>query len=140
MLDAENARFVEERMERSAEGLRRRQVTAEGLLDDNPRAARAARLAEPLDHLLERTGRDGEVVQRMRSTAEFHAERGVGSRSTIVTADVVESLLKLREDRLVKTAVLLNARARSGSELLDRPVGPCTPMTGTWRCPRCSIA
>jgi hypothetical protein len=71
MVDAENARLVEDRVERRTQRLRGREVTAEGLLDDNARAAGAARLAEPLDHSGEHTRRDCEIVQWVRGTAEF---------------------------------------------------------------------
>ena len=42
------------------------QVAAERLLDDQPRALGAARLAQPLDHRREHAGRDGQVVRGMR--------------------------------------------------------------------------
>ena len=106
------------------------EVTAEGLLDDHARAAGAARPTEALDHLLEHARRDCEIVQRVRSTAELLAERGVGGRSAVVAADVAEPLLELREDRLVEAAVLLDALAGARPELLVRPVRPCDPDDG----------
>ena len=124
------ARLVEDRVERRAERLRGREVTAEGFLDDHARAAGAARLAKPLDHPREHTWRDGEIVQRVGSIAELFAERGVGGRSAVVATDVAKPLLELREDGLVDAAVSLDTRTGARPELLDRPVRPRDPDDG----------
>jgi hypothetical protein len=61
-----------------------------------------------------------------RSAAEFLAESGV------VTADVVQPLLELREDRFVQAFVLLDAltRARDCSIVQS---DLANPITDTWR-------
>jgi len=130
MVNAEDARLVEDRVERRAERLRGQEVAAEGLLGDNACAVGAARLAESLDYLREHTRRDCEIVQRVRSTAELLAERGVGGRSAVVAADVVKPLLELREDRLVEAVVLLDALTGARPKLLDRPIGSGDPGDG----------
>ena len=135
MVDAEDGRLLEDGVERRAQRLRGREVTAEGLLDDDSRPAGAARLAEPQDDLREHTGRDGEIVQRVRCTAELLAEGDVGRGSAVVTADVAEPLHQLREDRLVEAVVVLDALSGARAELLDRPLRPGNADDGHLKVP-----
>ncbi len=134
MVDAEDARLVDYSVERRAQRLRGREVTEGGLLDDNARAAGAARLSESLDHLAN-TLEGCEIMQRVRSTPKLLAECGVGAGAVVAT-DVVEADPGLREDSLVEAAaVLLDTLAGASLKLCDRPVGPRRPMSGL-RCPR----
>src|SRR5437773_6713900 len=124
VVDPEDRRLVEHPVQRRVERLRRGQVAAERLLEHDARVARAARLPEPLDHGLEETRRDRQVMQRPPRAAELLAKRREGGLVTVFAADVAEAVAQLRECRLVDPAVLLHTLARAGPELLERRLRP----------------
>src|SRR5207249_4799676 len=124
VVDAKDRRLVEHAMQRRVERLRRRQVPAEGLLEDDARVARAARLPEPVDHGLEEARRDRQVMERAAGAAELLAERRERGRVAVLAADVAEAVAELREGRLVDPAVPLHTLARPRPELLERPIRP----------------
>src|SRR5262249_56351140 len=105
--------------------LRRGQVAAKWLLDDDAGAIRAPRLGELLDHDLEHAGRDGEVVQRMASGAQDLAQRPEGGGVVVVPIDVAqqgeEPVEYLGIDGLL---ALLDAVPRALLHLVDPPTRP----------------
>ena len=72
--------------------LRRREVAAERLLEDDARAARAARLGQRADDQREQARRNGEVVQRMLGTTELGAQTIEGVDVLVVAVDVAQQL------------------------------------------------
>ena len=127
MIDAEDARFGEGRVQRGVELLRRGQVAPEGFLDDHARALGAAGFVEALDHGGEHAGRDGQVVRGMLRRAEQFAQRREGGRIVVVAVDVLQELDQLGEGRGIEAAMLrqavLGARrgvARGSSRLWRR--------------------
>lgn len=121
---AEDTQLVEERVERRAQRLRGRQVAVEGLPDNNARAAGAARLAKRLDHAPGYAGRDCQIVERVRSAAQFFAQRGVRGGSAVVAADVTEPLLELRQDRLIEVAMPFDTPAGADTKPFVGPLRP----------------
>ena len=108
----------EERVQRLVELLRRGEVAAERLLDDDARALGAARAAEPVDHRRERARRDREVVERPPRGAERLADVAEELPAAVVAADEDEPLGEHGERRLVDAAaVRRDALART----LDEP-------------------
>ena len=75
----------------------RRQVAAEGLLDDQARVLGQAGLAQALDHRLEQRGRHREVVRRALGALERLLQRVEGLGLVVVAADVADRLLQLVE-------------------------------------------
>lgn len=110
--------------ERRAQRPRGREVTTEGLLDDDARAAGAAGLAERLNHAREHARRDREIVKRVLGTAELFAERGVSGDGAVVAADVVEPLRELGEDCLVEGAAILDTLACACAKVIYGPLQP----------------
>ena len=95
----------------------------EGLLDDDPRARRATRRRELLDHQPEQQRRDRQVVRRPLGRAELPAERLEGRGVRVVAVDVAQQARELLEGRRVEPAVLLEAVAGAGLELFEIPAG-----------------
>src|SRR5947208_16037742 len=124
VVDAEDARLVEDFVQRLVEGLRRGEIPPEGLFDDDARVAGAARSPEPPDHGLEQARRDGEVVERAFRAAERSAQRLERGRIAVVAAHVAKPFAKPRECRLVEPSVPLDALPGARPELLERPVRP----------------
>src|SRR3989442_12256407 len=94
---------------------------AERLLDDDPRTAGAARLAEPLHDQLEQHGRDGQVVRRPSGGAELSADGLERGRGLVVAIDVTQEPPQLAERRGVEPAVRLEAVVRAGLALSPPP-------------------
>ena len=140
VVDAEDRRLVESAQEDLVERLRRVEVVAERLLDDDPGARGAARLAELLHDQLEQAGRDGQVVGRVLGGAEFLAEGLEGRRVLVVAVDVAEQAAELGERGLVDAAVLFEAVARRALRWSRSQPALATPMTGTSRWPCLTIA
>jgi len=111
-------------MQRLVEGLRRGEIPAERLLDDDARVAGAVRSPEPPDHRLEQARRDGEIVERAFRAAERAAQRLERGRIAVVAAHVAKPFAKPRECRLVEPSVPLDALPGARPELLERPVRP----------------
>src|SRR5882724_6382660 len=124
VVDAIDARLVEDLVQRLVEGLRRGEIPAERLLDDDARIAGAARSPEPPDHRLEQARRDGEIVERAFRAAERSAQRLERGRIAVVAAHVAKPFAKPRECRLVEPSVPLDALPGARPELLERPVRP----------------
>ena len=95
----------------AVELLRRGEVAAERLFDDDAGAVGAARLAELLHDRPEQRGRDGEVVRRPLGRAELLAERLERRRVVVVAVDVAQQAAQLVERRRIEAAVLLEAVA-----------------------------
>jgi hypothetical protein len=74
-------------------------------------------------------------VQRVGGSAKFVAERGLSGGSAIIAADVVEPLLKLREDGFVEASVLLDTFAGARAKALDRPFRPRDANNGRLEMP-----
>ena len=91
--------------------------------------------------VLEQHGRDGEVVRRPLGGAEFLAEGLEGRRVLVVAVDVAQQAAELVEGRGDRAppcfSRLSRARARSWSRFQP---ALATPMTGTSRWPRFTIA
>ncbi len=90
MVDAEDVRLVERRVERGVERARRLEIPPEGLLDDDARIARAARSREPFDDGREHARRDREVVRRSVRLAERRAKRRIGRGIAVVAVHVAQ--------------------------------------------------
>ena len=80
-------------------------------------------LAELLDDQPEQRGRDGEVVRRPLGGAELLADGLEGRRVLVVAVDVAQQAAQLVERRGIEPAVLLEAVARPGPELVEVPAG-----------------
>src|SRR5438445_5616136 len=124
VVDAEDARLVEDLVQRLVEGLRRGEIPAERLLDDDARVAGAARSPEPPDHRLEQARRDGEIVERALRRAELSAERLERGRIAVVAAHVAKPLAESRKCGLVEPSVPLDTLPGAPPELLERPLRP----------------
>src|SRR5439155_11484282 len=96
---------------------------AERLLDDDPRTAGAARLAEPLHDQFEQHGRDGQVVRRPSGRAERSADGLERGRVLVVAIDVTQEPPQLAERRGVEPAMRLEAVLGAGLELFPAPAG-----------------
>src|SRR5439155_17756020 len=101
---------------RAVEGLRRGEVTAEGLFDDDASAVGAARQGQPFHDESEQRGRDGEVVRRALGGAELLANGLEGRRVLVVAVHVTQQAAQRVERRGIESAVLLDAVARAGAE------------------------
>jgi hypothetical protein len=123
VVDPEYRLLGEHAVDRLVECLGRCEVVAERLLDHHARAVAAARFLELLDDDREHARRDREVMNRMFRVAELFAERGERREVAVVAIDVLEEADQLRERRLVDTAVLGEALARSVAQLIEIPPG-----------------
>jgi hypothetical protein len=92
VVDAEDRRLGEDGVEHAVELLRRREVAAEGLLDDDPGVLGATRRPEVLDDDREQARRDRQVVRRFRGTGglQLLGERREGLALGVVAVDVVQ--------------------------------------------------
>ena len=97
VVDPEDVRLGEGRVDGVVEGHRRREVVAERLLNDDPRALRAARRLEVTDHHGEQRRRNGEIVQWMASLAQLPAQ-GVERVDVVVRALDVAQAVRERPD------------------------------------------
>ena len=102
---------------------RRRQVLAEGLLDDDAGPFRTSGLRQLLHDGSEEWGRDRQVVRGVLCAAERLPERREGRRILVVPIDVAKQAGQLVERRPVEAAVLLDALPRSRAQLVERPAG-----------------
>ena len=103
--------------------LRRGQVSAERLFDDDAGALGAARLGELFHDQPEQRGWDGEVVRRPLGGAEFLADGLKGCRVVVVAVDVAQQAAELVEGRGIEAAVFLDAVACPRPELVEVPAG-----------------
>ncbi len=123
VIDAEDGLLVEGAEQRPVEPLRRAQVVAERLLHDHARVLRAARSGQLLHHRPEQHGRDGEAMRGPLGLAQLRAERLERGRVLVVAVDVAQKAAQLLGRRVVEEAVLLEAVARAGAQLVDPPAG-----------------
>ena len=86
--------------------LRRGEVGAERLFDDDARAVGAARLGQLFHDQPEQRGRDGEVVRRPLRRAELFADGLERGRVVVVAVDIAQQAAQLVERRRIEAAVL----------------------------------
>ncbi len=141
VVDAKDVRFVEVAVENPVQLLRRSEIVAERLFDDDARARGASSLRQLLDDGFEQAGRDGKVVRGPPGIAQFLAQRrrrSPGRRSRRRrSAAVRASLSKAAASSPPCFSRLSRARARNWSRFQP---ALATPMTGTSRWPRLTIA
>src|SRR5713101_2656646 len=140
MVDPKDRPLVESIEQRTVEGLRRGAVAAERLFDDHASAVGATRPAQLCHDRPEQRGRDREVVGRALGGAELLTNRIERRRVPVVAVDVAQLTGQLVERRGIESAVLLDAVARPGAELVEPQPAVATPMTGMSRWPRFAIA
>ena len=97
-------------------------------------------LAELLHHQPEQHRRNGEVVRRALGRAELLADGLKRGRVVVVAVDVAQQAAELVEGRRIEPAVLLEAVLRPGPSWSRLQPALATPMTGTSRWPRLTIA
>ena len=115
---------LDERAEQDPIQLARRgEVLAEGLLDDDAGAFRAARLRQLFDDRSEQRRRDRQVVRGVLGAGELAPERREGRRILVVPVDVAQQAAQLGERVAVEAAVLLDAVLRPRAQLVERPAG-----------------
>ena len=115
---------LDERAEQDPIQLARRgEVLAEGLLDDDAGAVRAARSRQLLHDRSEQRRRDREVVRRVLGAAELAPERLERRRVLVVAVDVAQQPAQLGERVAVEAAVLLDALLRPRAQLVEGPAG-----------------
>ena len=100
---------------------RRGEVLAEGLLDDDPGAVRAARSRQLLHDRSEERRRNREVVGRVLGAGELAPERLERRRILVVAVDVAEQPAQRGEGVGVEAAVLLDALSRPRLQLIEVP-------------------
>ena len=83
----------------------------------------AARLGQLFHDQPEQHGRDGEVVRRPLRRAELLAEGLKRGRVVVVAVHIAQQAAQLVERRGVESAVVLEAVARPGPELVEVPAG-----------------
>ena len=89
MVDAEHRGLGEHFVQRAVERLRRGEVAAEGLFDDDPRVLGAPRVRQTLHHGREHARRNGQIMQRACRRAQCLPQSLVGRRILVVAADVL---------------------------------------------------
>jgi hypothetical protein len=109
--------LVKQRVERAG----RREVTSEGLLQDDPAAAVQPHPGKPLDDRGELVGRDRQVEQRMPGPPKLFRESIEEARLPVLTADVRQGSGELVEVRLMELVACL---AYCGPGPLDEVVLP----------------
>ena len=105
------------RLRACAEG----KITAEGLFDDHPRVASAAGLSELFDNHAEQRRRNRQIERWALRRAEFAAQGLKGREVVVVAIDVAQQAIKFAERNFVDAAVLDDALAGTGAELIDVP-------------------
>ena len=111
-----------ELVQRAVELLRRGEVAAEGLFDDDARILGAAGLGQPFGDRREQAGRDGQVVQRPLGGAQRLAQALRTSRVAVIAVDVLQPGAELARTHPASTPPCfsrLSLRARP--ELIEVP-------------------
>ena len=88
----------------------------------------------------EHDGRNGQVVRRPLGVAELFAERLKRRQIVVVAVDVAQQAAQLLEGGRIEPAVLLDAVAGPARSWSRFQPDLATPMTGTLRWPRFTIA
>ncbi len=124
MIDAEHRVFREHGVQRAVQRTRRLEVVAKRLLDDDARAGRETDAPKTFRDGAEETRRNGEVAGWVGGSAKNLAQRVERGRVAIVAIDVSQHVDQTREVVVAHTAAMfVEARTRSGPELLERPPG-----------------
>src|SRR5207247_9801493 len=121
MVDPKDRLLVKAAEQRAVERLRRREVTAEGLLDDDASAGSAAGFAELLHDQPEHRGRNREIVRRTLRGTELLAYALERRRVSVVPVDVAQQATERIEPTGIESAMLLDAVARAGAKLVQAP-------------------
>ena len=124
VVDAEHALLVEAGQDVVVELARRREVTAERLLEHHAPAARDAAVGQAASDVGEQARRDGEVDQRHRRALQPLAERGVQLRAAVVPLQVGQGLGDGLERLVGAVAVGLHALPGVGAQAVVVEVGP----------------
>jgi hypothetical protein len=109
VVDPEDGAVVERLGQRLLQAVRGREVAAERLLDDHPRAVRAADLRQRRDDRREQARRDREVVQRALRAAERLPQPLEGRRIGVVPRDHAQARAQLRVRRGIELTGRLEA-------------------------------
>ena len=102
MVDAENRVFGEVLNKRPVERVRRLEIVAERLFDDNARVLVEPACGERRPDRAEQRGRDREVMQRPPGGPERLLERLEGLRVLVVAIDIIQELDQAREAGLAE--------------------------------------
>ena len=125
MIDAEHRVFREHGVQRAVQRTRRLEVVAKRLLDDDARASRETDAPKTFRDGAEETRRNGEVAGWVGGSAKNLAQRVERGRVAIIAIDVSQQVDQTREVVVARNtaAMFVEARTRSGPELLERPAG-----------------
>ena len=140
VVDPEDVALDERAEQDLVQFARRRQIVAEGFLDDDARSFRTAGLRQLRDDGSEEWRRYRQIVRGVLRGAEGLPERRESRRIVVVAIDVAQQPHELVERRAVESAVRLDAIPRSRAQLVRVQPALATPITGTSRSPRLAIA
>ena len=121
MVDAKNAGFVEDIVQRRVECLSGCEIAAKRFLNDDSCALRASRRAEPGGYGLEHVWRNGEIIQWVGSGTEHRADSGVRRSFAIIAVDIGDPRREALEHRFVNRSMMLQTVAGPRTELVDGP-------------------
>src|SRR5256884_1105808 len=121
VVDAKDRRLVKAAEQHAVESLRRREVTAEGLFDDDASTADTARLGQLLHDDPEQHRGNREVVRRALGGADLSAEGLERRRVLVVPIDVAQQAAQRAERRRIEPSVLVEAVPGTGLELVEIP-------------------
>src|SRR5262249_34741905 len=123
VVDAKDRLLVEPTEQRAVQGLRRSEIAAEGLFDDDPSCLGGARERQLPHHQPEDRRRDGEIMRGPLRLTELLLNGAEGGWVLVVPVDVAQEARQLVECSGVESAVLLDAFSSAGAELVDSPAG-----------------
>src|SRR6187401_3456844 len=103
MVDAKDRRLVELLVQNAIEGLRRSQVAAERLLDDDPGVFREARFPELLDHQSEGHRRNRQVARGQPRFAQLAAESLERRWILVIAVDVPQAAAQFVESGRIES-------------------------------------
>ena len=121
VVDAEHLALAEHAMQHPVQRPRPGQVAPERFFHHDARATGRTGLLQPLDHRREQRGRNGQVVQRVRTARQGDPQSLIGRRVTVVAGDEVQPGFQPRQRGSIGTRVGRQRR-------LAHPAGECLPV------------
>src|SRR6187549_2524340 len=121
MIDAANRRLRKELMYRAVQRLRRGEVAAEWLFDNNASIFGASRFGQTFCNRCEHARGDSEIMQRPSRVGERLAQTFVCGLIVVIAVDVLKTRSKFSESIHLESAVLLDAVAGPLLQLIQGP-------------------
>src|SRR5271156_2766703 len=141
MINAKNSGFREHRLQNRVQVLRGFQVVSKRFFDDHARIRGAARFSQALHHRGEQTRRNRQVMRGIFRAAKRCAQLFERLGVLIVAINIFQEAHEFRERSFIHaTTECGDAVARALAKLLDIPAALATPITGTFRFPRFTMA